>query len=65
MQAMQQVLDFLQKYKLFDNLKKCQFYKNKVGFLSYIILVKKVKIKAKKIKVVKNWPRLMSVEDIQ
>ena len=32
-------LDFLRRYKLFANLKKCQFHKDKVCFLGYIVSV--------------------------
>lgn len=56
------VFDILEKYKLFINLKKFQFYKNKVCFLDYIILIQKVKIKDKKIEVVKNWLKLKSIQ---
>ena len=48
------MLNILQKYKFFANLKKCQFYKNKVHFLDYIVLAKKVNIKNRQIKVEKN-----------
>ena len=58
------MLDVLLKHKFFANLKKCQFYKDKVCFLSYIILAWKVKIKDEQIEVVKNWPKLILVRDI-
>ena len=32
------ILNKLNKPNLFTNLKKCQFYKNKVQFLKYVIL---------------------------
>ncbi len=32
------VLEQLQKYGFYANLKKCQFYKNKVQFLDFVIL---------------------------
>ena len=35
--AVQWVLDILRKNGLFANLKKCQFYKNEVQFLGYIV----------------------------
>ena len=34
----------LKTYKLFANLKKCQFYKNEVCFLGNIVLVQRVKM---------------------
>lgn len=59
------MLNILEKYRLFINLKKFQFYKNKVYFLDYIILILRVKIKDKKIKVVKNWLKPKSIQDFQ
>ena len=38
----------------FTNLEKCQFYKDKIYFLKYVILVQKVKIEDIKIKIVRN-----------
>lgn len=55
------MLDILRKFSLFANLKKCYFYKNKMHFLGYVILAQEIKIKDKKIKVMKNWPKLISV----
>ena len=42
-----QMLNVLQKYKVFANLKKYQFHNNKVYFLTYIILAYRVKIENK------------------
>ena len=58
------VLDILRRHRLFANLKKCQFYKDEVCFLGYIVLVQKVKIKDEQIKTIKNWPKPTSVRDI-
>ena len=46
-------------HRLFTYLKKCRFYKNKICFLNYIILAKKIEIKDIKIKIVTNWPKLI------
>ena len=48
------MLDILQKFKFFINLKNCQFYKDKICFLGYIVFVLEVKIEDKQIKAVKN-----------
>lgn len=50
---------------LYANLKNYQFYKEKVYFLSYVVSAQKVKIEGKKIEIIKNWPELMSIHDIQ
>ena len=59
------VLSQLQKYFFFSKLKKCQFYQNKVRFLGYVVLSKKISMKSKQIKVIKRWPKPKSVQDIQ
>ena len=41
------VLDVLRRYRLFANLKKSQFCKDKICFLGYIILAQGVKIEDK------------------
>ena len=58
------MLDILRRYRLFANLKKCQFYKDEVCFLGYVFLAQGVKIKDEQIKVVKNWPEPTLVRDI-
>ena len=40
------------------------FYKNKIYFLNYIILTKKIKIKNKEVKTIKNWSKLRSRRNI-
>ena len=64
-EAMRWVLDQLQKYLLFTNLKKYCFYQDKVHFLGYVVSSKDVSMEAKKIEVVKKWPEPKSVWDIQ
>ena len=64
-EAVRWVLDVLQQHGLFANLKKCWFCKDKVYFLGYVVLAQKVRIEDEQIKVVKNWPELTSVRDIQ
>ena len=59
------ILKKLWKYGLFANLKKCQFYKDKICFPRYVVSVYRVKMEDKSIKVVKNWPKPKSVRNIQ
>lgn len=59
------MLDIMRKYGLYANLNKCRFYKNKVYFLGYVILAQEVKIEDKRIKAMKNGPKLTLVYDIQ
>ena len=41
------VLDVLRRHGLFANLKKCQFHKDKVCFLGYVVLVQGVRMEDK------------------
>lgn len=53
------------KNGFFANCKKYKFYKEKVCFLSYIMLAQGIKMKDKKINIVKNWLKLKSICNIQ
>ena len=59
------MLDVLRKHGLFANLKKCQFHKDEVHFLGYIVLAQGVRIEDKQIEAIKNGPEPTSVRDIQ
>ena len=48
------VLGQLWKYFLFANLKKYWFYQDKCCFLEYVVLLKKINVKAEKIEVIKD-----------
>lgn len=56
---------FEKKTVFLPNLKKLQFYKDNVRFLNYVVSVQGIRIEDKYIKVVKNWPKLKLVWDIQ
>ena len=53
-EAVHWVLDQLRKHSLFANLKKCWFDQDEVCFLGYVVLSKKISIKAERIEVVKD-----------
>ena len=59
-----QVLDILRKNSFFANFKKCYFHKDEICFLSYIILIQKIKIEDKRIEAIKNWPESKSISNI-
>ena len=59
------ILDQFWKYSFFANLKKCWFHQDKICFLGYVVLSKRINIEAKKIEVIKNWSKLKSVYNIQ
>ena len=63
--AIRWVLDQLWKHSLFANLKKYWFHQDEVCFLGYMVLSKKISMKAEKIEIVKDWPKFKSVYNIQ
>ena len=63
--AVRWVLKELRKNRLFTNLKKCYFHKDKVRFLGYIVSAQGVRMEKERIDAVKNWPEPKSVRDMQ
>ena len=51
-----QVFDALKEEKLYANLKKCTFCKDRVVFLGYIISQDGVEVDEEKIRAIKEWP---------
>ena len=62
---MKDVLQCLQQAGLKLNPKKCEFNKPEVEFLGYVIGIERIKIDSEKIKVIQQWPTLMSVKEVQ
>ena len=50
----EKILNYLTKVNLLLELEKCAFYKKKVDFLSYIIIVKGIKTDPEKIRAIIN-----------
>ena len=63
--AVRWVLDQLQKYSLFANLKNYRFHQDEIRFLRYVVSSKDISMEAKRIEVVKEWFEPKSVRDIQ
>ena len=59
------VLEILRKNGLFANLKKCRFHKDEVRFLGYVVSSQGIWMEDERIKVVRNWSKPKSVQDIQ
>ena len=64
-EAVRWVLDQLRKYSLFANLKKCHFHQDEVCFLGYVVSSKGINMEAEQIEVIRKWPELKLVRDIQ
>ena len=65
MDAIRWVLDQLQKYGLFANLKKSRFHQDKVQFLGYIVSAQGIQMEEEKIKAIRAWPEPQSIRDFQ
>jgi len=60
-----EILFRLRKFTLFAKLEKCQFHKNSVEFLGYIVSSKGITMDPAKIKAVQDWPAPKNIKDIQ
>ena len=63
--AVRWILEELRKHSLFANLKKCRFHKDKFSFPRYVVSTYGVRMEDRKIEIVKNWPELKSMRNIQ
>ncbi len=64
-EAVQWVLEQLRKYGLYANLKKCWFHEDEVWFLGVVVLAQGIRMEETRIKVVRDWPKPQSVNEIQ
>ena len=64
-QHVREVLQKLLENNLYAKLKKCEFHKNEVQFLGYVISGKGISTDPEKIKSVKEWPTPTCVKDVQ
>lgn len=60
-----QVLERLQRYKLFVNPKKCDFHTDRVEFLGFVISTTGVSMEQSRINAIKDWPVPISFREIQ
>jgi hypothetical protein len=60
-----QVLDELEKEKLFANLEKCSFCTDHVVFLGFVVSGKGIEVDESKVKAIKDWPAPMIVSQVR
>ena len=65
MEHLTHVFDVLKEEKLYANLKKYTFYKDRVVFLGYIISQDRVEVDEEKIRAIKEWPVLTSITKVR
>ncbi|KAK1607201.1 hypothetical protein QYE76_030874 [Lolium multiflorum] len=59
------VLQVLRDNKLYGNLEKCTFCKDKVIFLGYVVSKHGVEVDESKIEAIQNWPTPMNVSQVR
>ena len=60
-----EVLEWLCKFKLYINLKKCTFFTNNVKFLKFIVSINSVIMDLQRIETIKNWSTLKNFHKVQ
>ena len=64
-EQVRKVLRALQQKSLLVKLEKCEFHKQSVRFLGYILTINGIKMDPKKVEAVLNWPTPTSVKELQ
>ena len=59
------VLEWLHKFKLYINLKKCAFFTNNMKFLRFIVLTDSVMMNSQRVETIEYWSILRSFYEIQ
>ena len=54
----------LREHKLYANMRKCDFYKDKIHYFGYIISDEGISMDPEKIEAIMNWPTLRNVIDV-
>ena len=60
-----EVLRRLRKFDLYANLKKCEFFVQKVEYLGFIVSVDGIEMDSRRVDTIRDWPELKSFKDIQ
>ena len=60
-----EVLEWLQRHKLYTSSMKCSFHQHKVEFLGFILSPGELQMDPKKVQTIMEWPTLCWVRDIQ
>ena len=54
----------LEREKLFDDLKKCDFFTPEVTFLGYVVTAEGIKVGESKVEAIRSWPIPKSIHDV-
>lgn len=59
------MLQTLREHKLYDKFRKCEFWLDRMVFLRHVVIGAWIFVDQTKVELVINWPRLMTVIEIQ
>ena len=65
LEHIRQLFSILKEQRLFANLKKCDFYADKIIFLGYLVTKDGIEIDRSKIEAITNWPIPSSIHDVR
>lgn len=58
------MLQILHEHKLYDKFRKCEFWLDRMEFLSHVVIGAWIFVDQTKVELVINWLRLMTVTEI-
>jgi hypothetical protein len=59
------VVSVLRSEKLYANLKKCAFCKEKIMFLGYVVTAQGIEMDKEKVKAIRDWPTPKSLREVR
>ena len=65
LEHLRQLFSILREQRLFANLKKCDFYADRIIFLGYVVTKDGIEMDRSKIEAITNWPTPSSIHDVR
>jgi hypothetical protein len=64
-QHVEQVLALLKQHKLYANPDKCEFFKQRIGFVGHEVSAEGVHMEPAKVTAIQDWPMLQNVKEVR
>ena len=65
LEHLRQLFSILREQRLFVNLKKCDFYVERIIFIGYVVTKDGIEMDRSKIEAITNWPTPSSIHDVK
>ena len=65
LEHLRQLFSIIREQRLFANLKKCDFYVDKIIFLGYVVTKDGIEMDRSKLEAITNWPTPSSIHDVR